>query len=354
MSILEDVARMKEVDPGGMHRHLEGFPSQLAEARKIGRESHLSVSGDGVKAVVSLGMGGSAIGGELASGLLADKLPVPFAAVRSYSVPDYVGPDTLAFVSSYSGNTEETLSMYAEAHERGARVVCSTTGGRLSERARADGHTLLEIPGGLPPRAALGYSLVPILVVLARLGLAEDPSGSLEDSVTVAREAVSAFGLSSPAESNPAKGLAQWLRGAIPVVYGTAPRTSVVASRWCGQFSENSKLIGHRNELPEMDHNEIVGWSGGVPLGGLARVVFLRDEEDHPRVARRIEITRASIASAGAGVRDVGGFGGSRLSRLLSLVMLGDFTSFYLAILEGVDPTPVLAIDRLKASLAED
>jgi glucose/mannose-6-phosphate isomerase len=303
--------------------------------------------------VLGLGMGGSAIGGELASGLLFGDLRVPMSVLRGYDLPAYVGPDTLVFVSSYSGNTEETLSAYAQARERGARIVCSTTGGQVGALAAEHGHDTVVIPGGLPPRAALPYSLAPMLVVLARLGMIEDPGAQIDDAVSVAMECAAAYGPSRPQGENPAKSIAQWFHGHVPVVYGTAPMTAVVANRWAGQLSENSKTIAHRNELPEMNHNEIVGWSGPCALAGEARAVFLRDREDHARVARRIEFTMGEVKTAGALAREVVSSGATRLGRMISLVSMGDFTSFYLAMLDGVDPTPVAPIDRLKKMLAD-
>jgi glucose/mannose-6-phosphate isomerase len=353
MSILDDRERMLAGDPGGMSGHMENFPSQLRTAVGMGKDTPLSVGGEGVNAVAVVGMGGSAIGGELAAGYLSGSSTVPLSVVRDYSLPAYVGPSTLVYVSSYSGNTEETLSAYAEARERGAAIICSTTGGEVAGIAGAEGHDVVRVPAGYPPRAALGFSLVPLLFVLARLGLAPDPSQDVEDAIDVVEDGVRRFGLGVPTAENEAKKLAAWFFEGVPVVYGAAPGTSVVANRWCGQFSENSKVVAHRNELPEMNHNEIVGWSGARPMGGKARVVFLRDADDHPRVARRMDITAGTVEAAGAEVRDVTSRGPTRLARVLSLVQLGDFTSFYLAVLAGVDPTPVAPIDALKKKLAE-
>jgi glucose/mannose-6-phosphate isomerase len=351
MSALANMEKMVALDPGGMRGHLEGFADQLRDAVAIGRGTPLSVSGDGITSVVVAGMGGSAIGGELAAGYLAGSMSVPLSVMRGYSLPAYVGPSTLVYVSSYSGNTEETLSGYAEARDRGARIVCSTTGGGVGSIADEHGHDVVRVPTGYPPRAALGFGLVPLLFVLGRLGLAPDPSDDIADAIETASTHIERLGLAVPLSENEAKGLASWLFGHVPVIYGSVPVTSVVANRWCGQLAENSKVVAHRNELPEMNHNEIVGWSGSRPVGGDARVVFLRDQDDHPRVARRAEITREAIAGGGTEVRDVVSRGETKLARLISLVQLGDFVSFYLAMLGGIDPTPVAPIDRLKKEL---
>jgi len=352
MRFLDDPERLRRGDPSGMGRHMENLPRQLEEALEIGRGAALSLSCDGASSIVVFGMGGSAIGGEIAGGYLEDRLGVPLEIVRGYSVPAYVGPSTLVVVSSYSGNTEEALSAYEAAAERGARMLCSTTGGKLAELAEAAGHDTVRIPGGLPPRAAIGYGLVPLVVVLGRLGLTDDPSDEIADAVDTAREAVQAFGLETLSEENPAKDLAEWLDGHVPLIYGSEPRTASVASRWRAQFAENSKVWAHSAALPELDHNEIVALGEGGPAARDKRVVFLRDGEDHPRVALRIEITGRMLREAGAGVREVVSFGRSRLARLLSLVILGDFTSLYLAALSGVDPTVIAPIDALKKALS--
>lgn len=352
MSMLDDLARMRACDPGGMHEHLEGFPDQLREAADVGRGTPLTVRSDGISAVAVVGMGGSAIGGELAAGYLAGSLSVPLSVVRDYSLPAWVGPSTLVYVSSYSGNTEETLSAYAEARERGAKIVCSTTGGEVGLIAAEAGHDVVKVPGGYPPRAALGFGLVPLLFVLGRMGLAPDPAEDVQDAIVTMEAGVRRLGPAVPSAGNEAKELASWFFGRVPVIYGAAPGTSVVANRWCGQFSENSKVVAHRNELPEMNHNEIVGWSGTLTMGGGARVLFLRGEDDHPRVVRRMDITREAIAATGVEVRSAASRGATWLGRLMSLVQLGDFVSFYLAMLAEVDPTPVTPIDRLKRELA--
>lgn len=351
MNLLDDRPYLEDVDAGGMLGHLEGFAAQLEEAREIGLATDLRVSADGVDSIVVAGMGGSAIGGELLSGYLSDELSVPFWVVRDYTLPAFVGAGTLLIASSYSGNTEETLSAYKEAVWRGARIICSTTGGDLERLAEKHGHSTVRIPGGLPPRAALGYALIPLLIILIRLGLVSERSEEIAETIDLAGRAAATYGPDSSCDRNLAKELAGWLHGHFAVIYGTAPRTSAVAERWCAQFSENSKIVAHARELPEMNHNEIVGWSGaGVP-GGSPRVIFLTDSDDHPRVARRIDTTDSMIRESGIDAKRVRSWGESRLARLLSLVIVGDFTSFYLAALGRVDPTPVVWIDRLKAAL---
>ncbi len=352
MTMPKSADELEGRDPGAMYEHMAAFQRQLMEADAIGRDAVLTTSTDGVTSIVALGMGGSAIGAEFASVYLEDVLPVPMRVVRGYGVPEYVGPRTLVLASSYSGNTEETLSAFEDSLERGARVICVTTGGTLAERAGERGLDIVRIPPGLPPRAALGYSLIPQLWIMHKLGFTPDPSREIEEAAGVAAELAALFAVERGTSENAAKELAEWFHERIPVVYGAVPWTNVVASRWCGQISENAKLVGHRNELPEMNHNEIVGWSAAKPVGGVSRVVFLRDSGEHPRIAKRFEVTRQIIDDSGADTREAWTRGESRLARLISLVVLGDFMSYYLAMLTGADPTPVKPIDRLKAALA--
>ena len=353
MKLLDDAKRLREGDPFGMSRHIEGLPRQLEEALTIGRDARLAVGGEGLSSIALFGMGGSAIGAELVKGYLGDRLGLPLEVVRSYSVPAYVGPETLVVISSYSGDTEEALSAYDAAASRGARIVCSTTDGELLERARASGHDLIRIPGGLPPRAAVGYSLVPLLVLLWRLGVTDDPSEEVAAAIATLEESVGRLGLESPSAENPAKELPEWLDGSVPVIYGTEPRTAAVASRWETQFAENAKLWAHSAALPEMNHNEVVAVASPGAIGRERRFVFLRDAEDHPRIALRVGITRRMLDEIGASTREVVSSGRSRLARLFSLVILGDFASYYLAALAGVDPTPIGPIEALKDALAE-
>jgi glucose/mannose-6-phosphate isomerase len=190
-------------------------------------------------------------------------------------------------------------------------------------------------------------------VLLGRLGLTGDPSDEIEDAIGTARLAVERWGIEAPTESNEAKQLAEWLGRGIPVVYGAEPRTAPVASRWRAQFAENSKVWAHSAALPELNHNEIVALGEGGPAARDKRVVFLRDVEDHPRVKLRVEITGRMLEEAGAGVREAESFGESRLARVVSLVMLGDFASLYLAALGGADPSAIVPIDALKKALTE-
>jgi glucose/mannose-6-phosphate isomerase len=299
--------------------------------------------------VVVAGMGGSAVGGRLAVGALGDRLRRPLVAADGYDLPPWVGEGVLVLCSSYSGGTEETLSCYEQAQRRGAAIVAATTGGLLEERARRDGVPVIPLPTGFQPRAAVGYSLVCALEVAALGGAAPSVRAELE-AAAEPLEALAAEWGPGGGESGRAKALARRLHRTLPVITGTGP-TAPVAYRWKCQMNENAKIPAFAGVLPEADHNEICGWAAAGEFGELS-AVFLEDPDDRQEIARRVELT-AGLADAGARtVERVTGVGSGGLQRLLSLVLLGDLVSLYLAVLRHVDPVEVEAISTLKAALS--
>jgi glucose/mannose-6-phosphate isomerase len=295
-------------------------------------------------------MGGSAVGARLALGALGPRLTRPFFVADGYSLPSWTGAQHLVLASSYSGNTEETLAGYDDALERGAPRVVATTGGRLAERARRDGAPVIPLPGGFQPRAAVGYGLVSALEAAALAGAAPSIRDEIEAAASLAETLAAEWGPDAPEDSE-AKALAQRLHGTVPVIAG-AELTAPVAYRWKCQVNENAGLPAFASTLPELDHNEVVAWPPSRGAGPFS-AVFLEDAGAHPRNALRSELT-AAIAQEGATVVErVSARGESRLERLVSLVLLGDFVSLYMAILAGVDPVDIEPIDRLKASLAK-
>jgi glucose/mannose-6-phosphate isomerase len=299
--------------------------------------------------VVVAGMGGSAVGGRLAAAALGARLRRPFAVADGYALPPWIGPDHLVLCASYSGGTEETLSCYDDATERGAQRLVATTGGALAERARRDGVPVIPVPGGFQPRAAVGYGLVAALEAAALGGAAPSVRGEVEAAAALAAQLVQDWGPDAPDDSD-AKALARALDGTIPVIVG-AELTGPVAYRWKCQLNENSKVVAFASELPEADHNEVVPWPTAGGAGRFA-AVFLEDLDGHPRNAARAELT-AGLAARGAEVVErIAGRGETRLERLVSLVLLGDLVSLYLAVLRRVDPVDIGPISELKAALA--
>jgi glucose/mannose-6-phosphate isomerase len=299
--------------------------------------------------LVVAGMGGSAIGGELARAALGDHASRPILAARHYGLPPWTTPNTTVLCASYSGNTEETLACYESAGALGARRVVVTTGGRLAELARGDGVPVIPLPGGFQPRAAVAYMTVAALEVAALCGAGPRLTSEIDVAVVHLAQLVDEWGPDSAPDSL-AKEIARGLRGSTPVISGSG-LTAPIAYRWKTQINENAKLPAFAGELPEVDHNEIVGWSGAPEVGRFS-AIFLEDSDDHPRVKARIELTRGLIADQAQASYRITTRGETSIERVMSLVLLGDLVSLYLAVLRGADPGPVAVIERLKEELA--
>jgi glucose/mannose-6-phosphate isomerase len=300
--------------------------------------------------MVVAGMGGSAIGGALARVILGDTASRPLLSARAYGLPGWTTPDTTVLCSSYSGNTEETLACYEAAGALGATRVVATSGGELAEQARRDGVPVIPIAGGLQPRAAVAYMTVAALEVAARCGVAQRITSDIDVAAEHLEELVTEWGPEASDDSL-AKSLARALVGTIPVIAG-AGLTTPIAYRWKTQLNENAKLPAFAHELPELDHNEIVGWGGAADLGRFS-ALFLEDADTHPRVEDRVELTCELIRDQAAAVHRVSSLGQTAAERAFSLVLLGDLVSVYLGVLRGVDPGPVAVIDSLKEQLAQ-
>lgn len=349
---LDNPELLKTADLGGMLDVLWSLPEQCRAAWEIGLGLSNLPTGD-FRQVVVTGLGGSAIGGDLLRVYAADRAAIPVIVNRDYRLPAFVGPQTLVFATSYSGNTEETLSAYDEARSRGARIIVLTTGGKLKNKAEQDGVLVLAVPGGISPRAATGYLFIPTVAVLQQLGILPDAAGEIEDLIQTLTAQREGLGPNQPAAGNLAKQMAQLFYRRIPVIYGSAGNTETVAMRWKGQINENSKALAYFNVLPELNHNEIVGTEQPESLLSQVELVYLRDQADHPRVQARYDITSELIGERVGGITEVHSQGSTPLARMYSLIYIGDFTSVYLAILYGIDPSPVRLIDALKQKLAE-
>jgi len=300
--------------------------------------------------LIVAGMGGSAIGGRLAAAAIGSRLTRPMVVADGYALPGWAGPETLVLCSSYSGGTEETLSAYDDAVERGAQRVVATTGGALADRARRDGVPVIPMPGGFQPRAAVGYSLVAALEAAAVCGAAPSLREEIEAAAVLAEELAAEWGPEGP-EDGAAKALARRLHGTVPVIAG-AGLAGAAAYRWKCQVNENAGLPAFASAMPELCHNEVVGWPAARSLGRFA-AVFLDDPGSHPRNALRTDLVAVQAAEWADVVERVEPRGESATERLVSLVLLGDLVSLYLAVLRGEDPVAIAPIDTLKAALAE-
>jgi glucose/mannose-6-phosphate isomerase len=303
---------------------------------------------DSPDGLVVAGMGGSAIGGELARAILGDHASRPVLGARAYGLPPWTTQDSTVLCASYSGDTEETLGCYEAAGVIGARRVVVTSGGKLAQQAREDGVPVVPVAGGFQPRAAVAYMTVAALEVAALCGVGPRLNSEIDVAADHLEELVVEWGPEG-AEDNPAKTLARALSGSVPIVAG-AGLTTPIAYRWKTQINENAKTPAYALELPELDHNEVEGWASASEFGRFS-AVFLDDADTHPRVKERIELTGRAIESGAVGVHRVESRGQTAVERVFSLVLLGDLLSVYLAALRGVDPAPVEAITRLKAEL---
>ena len=337
------------VDPSDQLGDVLAMPEHLRDA--VWRvESAIMEDWDTSAGLVVAGMGGSAIGGALARAALGDHLSRPIFVTRAYGLPTWTTPDTMVLCASYSGNTEETLACYESAGALGARRTVATTGGRLGEMARADGVPLIPLPAGFQPRAAVAYMIVAALEVAALCGAGPRLTSEIDVAASHSEQLVSEWGPDAP-EDSLAKEIARGLFGTAPVVAG-AGLTAPIAYRWKTQINENAKQPCFTHELPELDHNEIAGWEGAHEVGRFA-AVFLDDSDAHPRVKARMDLTERLIAGNAAASFRLETRGQTTMERVISLVLLGDLVSIYLAALRGVDPGPVKVIDELKAALGE-
>ena len=349
---LNDVDALREVDTGGMLRLIGQFPHQLRKGWEGAQQVALPARYRQVECILVAGMGGSAIGADLLRSIVAYQCRLPIEVSRDYDLPAWVDERTLVIASSYSGNTEETLQSFAAARARRAAVVALTTGGRLADEARQYDIPLLTFHYASPPRAALGYSFVSLLALLARLDLIADPLADLHETIALLETLVQRWYKEVPEADNPTKALARKLVGQLPIIFGTAP-FNTVARRWKCQFNENAKTWAAWDELPEADHNTVVGID--FPSGTLGRVmpIFLASNREDGHSAVRRQVTAEVFSEVGIDCVHVVAEGESQMAQVFSLVLYGDYLTCYLALLQGTDPTPIAAIDRLKARLDE-
>jgi glucose/mannose-6-phosphate isomerase len=354
MHVLDDINEIKKIDPSGMYDLIYQFPQEFENALNIAEAAKLpDWKVDQIKNILVAGLGGSAIGGDLVRSYLAEKLNIPFFICRNYTLPDFVNKSTLVFIASYSGNTEETLSAYEDAKKRDAKILAISSDGKVEEKALQDKFACVNIPKGLPPRAALGYSFVPILAILEKLGFVHGEKEQIKKTKEFLSSNRSKYRMELGIEENGAKKIALELHQKLPIIYAGNDHFDAVSTRWKGQMCENAKMLAFNNVFPEFNHNELVGWKNITGYKEHLVVVILKDKDDHPRIKRRMEIVKGIIGKEGVKVIEVESSGETLLSRIFSLIQWGDFVSFYLAILNKEDPTPVKVIDLLKNELAK-
>lgn len=325
-----------------MKQLIEAFPDNITEALEIAQNASITKDYSSVSSILICGMGGSGIGGSMVQTWLADELNIPVSITKDYSIPNFVNANTLVIGSSYSGNTEETLEALNGAQKKGAQIIGICSGGKLEEMCASNGYDFIKVPGGNPPRTALAYSLVQLLHIFSVIGMS---SADRLKEMAAARDLIVA---ESETIHLKAKGLAEHLHQKVGIMYGTAKYDPILV-RARQQFNENSKYLSWTNPIPEMNHNELVGWGGGDRRFA---PVFFMTSGNHPRNDKRIEITREKIAQKTA-VFDIHSKGSSLIEQSMYLVNIVDWASFYLAELDDIDTIDIAVIDYLKGELAK-
>lgn len=327
-----------------MDQLIDKFTDQVEEALTIGQNAKINSHSKPIHHVYVAGLGGSGIGANFVSEFVYDELKVPYSVGKTYEIPAWIGQNTLAIVSSYSGNTEETLEAFGRLQTTGAKIVIISSGGKLIEIAKESGLDYIQLPGDWPsPRACLGYSLIQQLFILRHLGLIGD---SIIDQL---KSSVNQLKFNQDEIKNDAKTLAQFLHGRIAVIY-TTNRMEAVALRFRQQVNENAKQLCWHNVIPEMNHNELVGWK---QENDKLAVVYFRNKTDYKRNAVRIDINKKIINKSTPHIAELWSRGNSLVEQALYFVHLGDYTSFYLSQLNNEDSIEIDVIDYLKGELAK-
>jgi len=352
MPNLDDPQVFKQYDPEGMLDRIHEMPQLCQQAWQMAMNFNLPQDYSEVSKVVILGMGGSAIGADLVSNLVASEAKLPILVHRDYNLPAFIDSKTLVIASSYSGMTEETLSSFEQALETDSKKLVITTGGKLKIMAEERNVPVFSFNYKAQPRAALAFSFLPILGFLQRLGFISDKSADVAETVEVLQKLSHRINEGVLLSQNPAKQLAQKLYGHLPIIYG-AGIVSEVAHRWKTQLNENSKAWAFYEVFPELNHNAVVGYQFPPELANKIVVVMLQSASLPRRIQLRYQVTCQLLDQAKVSYQIVDGEGTSPLSQIMSLVLFGDYASYYLAILYKIGPSPVKAIDYLKEQLKD-
>lgn len=348
-TILDNLDTIKRIDKKDMLSFCVEAPRHCQKAIKLAKT--VSTNYSKPKTIIVAGMGGSGIGGELLKDWTRDKISIPIEVCREYSLPAYANEETLVLVVSYSGETEEALSMFLDAVKKGCMVFCVSSGGKLIEFAKKFRLSYLQVPSGMPPRAALPYLFLPMPTILEKIGLISNISSEFSEVFEVLNQIVEGNSPEKLLHENFSKTLALNINETIPVVYGFGIYRAV-AQRYKQQFNENSKILAKWEFFPELNHNEVVGWEAVKKLAKNFSIILIRDKDETKEIKQRIEATKELIGKESK-IFEVWSIGKSRLAKMFSAIYIGDFTSVYLAILRGIDPTPVKTITSLKEKVKQ-
>ncbi len=354
MNNLNNLKTIRRIDASDMAALLLDFPNQCQEGVNLGEAIRIPPGLNNFIPSVILfsGLGGSAITGDLVADLVREETKFPILVNRDYLIPNFVDEKTLVLCISYSGNTEETISSYQESLKSKAKVIVISSGGKLTKLAKDDKIFSLRIPGGFPPRAALGFLFFSALTLFQRLNLIRNRRKEVKEALSLLAKLKEGLSLEVPFRKNRAKRIAEKLKGKIPIIYASN-RLAAVAMRFQTQLAENSKQFSGKNLFPEMNHNEIMAWNNPLNLLRKFFIIFLRDKGDYERVKSRMEITKSLLSKYPAGILEINTEENGVLARNFSLLYLCDWISFYLAILNRIDPTPVERITLLKKKLSK-
>ncbi|MEM3536403.1 MAG: bifunctional phosphoglucose/phosphomannose isomerase [Candidatus Bathyarchaeia archaeon] len=349
-SILDNPDKIRGIDRSGMLSFCVDAAKYYENAVQVAEK--VVINYPKPKSIIVAGMGGSAIGGELLKDWTNDTLTIPVEVCREYTLPAYAGKTTLTFIVSYSGETEEALSVFLNAIKRNCMIVCISSGGILLNFAEKLKIPSVRVPEGIPPRAALPYLFIPKLIILEKLGLITKVRDEISEAISMLRQVCGENAPEKPLKENFSKKLATDVYGTVPVVYGFGFYRSV-AQRFKQQFNENSKIPSKWEVFPELNHNEVVGWEKAEKLADYFSAIIIRDKSEPEPVKCRIEATKELLGGKVKRLCEVWSKGEGRLAKMLSTTIIGDFTSVYLSILRGVDPTPVKTISTLKGKIAK-
>ncbi|MGE5704180.1 MAG: bifunctional phosphoglucose/phosphomannose isomerase [Clostridia bacterium] len=351
---LDDRHALLQLDTIRALRDTEEYDKQFQEGWELSRTFDVSSITRPVKHIVVLGTGGgSAASVTLVKSYLFDELKVPMQLNQGYTIPAFVGEETLVIVVTHSGNTEEIIAGYEAAIESGAQIAVITAGGTVLEMAQKHGHAHLLVPGGMMPRIALGYIFLPIISLLTKLRLAGDKGADVAETIAQFARLKDQYGSHVATADNMAKQIATEMDGLTPVIYGTLPFFDAPAWRWKNQLGENGKVMAFWNAIPSLHHDEAVGWDAPAAMLKGYHFTLLRDCEDSEKTAKRVSISADILRERAGAVRVVQSEGSSRMARLFSIVYLADFVSLYTALIRGIDPTPVEVINLFKSKMGQ-
>ena len=340
------------LDRSNMYKSIYDFSSNIESAFAIGEKILLNNNYSSINRVVIAGMGGSAIGGDVVRLLLSSSKNIPITVSRNYNLPSWVDENSLVICSSYSGNTEETLSSFDDAKNKNSKIISISTGGFLKDLSNENDLDFIKVPKGLQPRAALAFSFVPIIYLLIKIGIInKEILEKLKNSLAGLYESRNLF--SQDNDDNPTYNLANHIFNTFPIIYSQDNTTSIIARRWKGQLNENSKMLAFSNVIPEMNHNEIVGWENNSQLLKKISIIWLVDKDNHKRNILRMNQTNSLIKNFSSNQHFIEMNGDTGIERDLKFIHFGDWLSYWCAIFHKTDPTPVKKIDLLKNKLSE-